>query len=320
MMAAIRLLEPAMAELVRIGGSHAQRELWEDTLIVAYLRGGHREKAAGLISARLERRPSARDAAWSRETAASGEKRFTAINLMKITIVAFEGCMTSAVFGQADAFALAAYIADSRADPSWSGHDIRIATPDGAAVQGFGGHRIDPHCSLHDARDSNVVLLPPILNDIEQTLMQESGLVSWLASFPARSTLLASTCTGAFLLAEAGVLDGRRVTTNPAFSALFQQRYPGVRLALDERIIDDNMVICPARPRHISISRSMSSIGWPAMILRYRQQRRYRSTAIRNRNVRTTSSSRRKIMATIRFCNFRTGSKFIITSRLAWKR
>jgi tetratricopeptide (TPR) repeat protein len=65
--AAIRLLEPAMAELVRIGGSHAQRELWEDTLIVAYLRGGHREKAAGLISTRLERRPSARDAAWSRE-------------------------------------------------------------------------------------------------------------------------------------------------------------------------------------------------------------------------------------------------------------
>jgi hypothetical protein len=65
--AAIRLLEPAMAELVRIGGSHAQRELWEDTLIVAYLRGGHREKAAGLIAGRLERRPSARDAAWSRE-------------------------------------------------------------------------------------------------------------------------------------------------------------------------------------------------------------------------------------------------------------
>jgi hypothetical protein len=67
---AIRLLQPAMSDLVRIGGSHAQRELWEDTLIVAYLRGGHREKAAGLISARLERRPSARDATWSRQAMA----------------------------------------------------------------------------------------------------------------------------------------------------------------------------------------------------------------------------------------------------------
>ena len=64
---AIRLLEPAMSELPRIGGSHAQRELWEDTLIVACLRGGYADKAAGLIAARLERRPSKRDEAWSRQ-------------------------------------------------------------------------------------------------------------------------------------------------------------------------------------------------------------------------------------------------------------
>jgi len=63
---AIRLLEPAISELARIGGSHAQRELWEDTLIVAQLRAGHGDKAAKRISARLERRPSIRDEAWLR--------------------------------------------------------------------------------------------------------------------------------------------------------------------------------------------------------------------------------------------------------------
>jgi transcriptional regulator GlxA family with amidase domain len=163
---------------------------------------------------------------------------------MKITIVAFEGCMTSAVYGQADAFAIAAYIAGRRGDDSWSGHGIRIATPAGEPVAGYGGHIIKPHCSLADARDSDVVLIPPIFNDIEQTLALETGLVAWLKAFPNGSALLASTCTGAFLLAEAGILDGRRVTTNPAFSVLFQQRYPAVRLALDQRIIDDSRVIC----------------------------------------------------------------------------
>ena len=64
---AIRILEPLMPTIVRIGGSHAQRELWEDTLIVACLRGGHGNKAVKLISDRLHRRPSARDEAWSRE-------------------------------------------------------------------------------------------------------------------------------------------------------------------------------------------------------------------------------------------------------------
>jgi transcriptional regulator GlxA family with amidase domain len=163
---------------------------------------------------------------------------------MRITIVAFEGCMTSAVYGQADAFAIAAYISRRRAEASWSHHDVRIATPDGVPVRGYGGHAIRPDCALADANDSGVILIPPIFGDIEQTLAQESALVAWLASRPDRSTLRASSCTGAFLLAEAGVLAGRRVTTNPAFSALFTQRYPTLQLELDERIIDDGMVIC----------------------------------------------------------------------------
>ena len=64
---AARILEPLMPELVRIGGSHAQRELWEDTFIVACLRSGHGDKAARMISGRLHRRPSGRDQAWLRE-------------------------------------------------------------------------------------------------------------------------------------------------------------------------------------------------------------------------------------------------------------
>ena len=97
---------------------------------------------------------------------------------MLITIVAFEGCMTSAVYGQADAFAIAAYIADRRADPCWSSHDVRIATPDGTPVAGYGGHPIRPHCSLAEACDSGVILIPPIFNDIEQTLAQETALLA----------------------------------------------------------------------------------------------------------------------------------------------
>ncbi len=73
---AIRILEPLMPEVVRIGGSHAQRELWEDTLIVACLRGGYVDKAARIIAARLDRRPSARDEAWSRQARRGSEKRF----------------------------------------------------------------------------------------------------------------------------------------------------------------------------------------------------------------------------------------------------
>jgi hypothetical protein len=62
--AAIANLEPARLEADRIGGSHAQRELIEDTLIAAHLRSGTPDKARALIDQRLHRRPSARDQRW----------------------------------------------------------------------------------------------------------------------------------------------------------------------------------------------------------------------------------------------------------------
>jgi tetratricopeptide (TPR) repeat protein len=61
---AARTLEAALADLPRIGGSHAQREVFEDSLIVACIRSGQAEKAAARLRARLARRPSRRDREW----------------------------------------------------------------------------------------------------------------------------------------------------------------------------------------------------------------------------------------------------------------
>jgi hypothetical protein len=51
-------------ELPRIGGSHAQREVFTDSLIVALLRSGQSAKATAMLAERLVRRPSVRDQAW----------------------------------------------------------------------------------------------------------------------------------------------------------------------------------------------------------------------------------------------------------------
>jgi hypothetical protein len=57
-------LAPVLGEVVRIGGSHAQRELIEDTYIVALMRSGELPRARALLDARLHRRPSLRDTRW----------------------------------------------------------------------------------------------------------------------------------------------------------------------------------------------------------------------------------------------------------------
>lgn len=68
--ACVRELEPVLAEIVRIGGSHAQRELFEDTFIVALIRSGALSRARAMLDTRLHRRPSPRDTRWRAEAAA----------------------------------------------------------------------------------------------------------------------------------------------------------------------------------------------------------------------------------------------------------
>ncbi|KTT48729.1 hypothetical protein SB11R_14950 [Pseudomonas oryzihabitans] len=59
-----RLLAPVRADVARIGGSGAQREVIEDTLLVALMRGGEHVQAQALLDERLHRRPSQRDRQW----------------------------------------------------------------------------------------------------------------------------------------------------------------------------------------------------------------------------------------------------------------
>lgn len=61
---AVRLLEPIRGEVIRIGGSHAQRDVFEETLLKSYLRAGRFEREEALLGERLDRRPNRRDERW----------------------------------------------------------------------------------------------------------------------------------------------------------------------------------------------------------------------------------------------------------------
>ena len=68
-------LEPVCPQLVRIGGSHAQREVFEDTLLEAYLRAAQFDKAEAMLAERLGRRISPRDTFWlGRVQAGQGQR------------------------------------------------------------------------------------------------------------------------------------------------------------------------------------------------------------------------------------------------------
>ena len=81
---AVKQIEPAFAQLTRLGGSHAQREVFEDTLLEAYLRAGHFDRAEELLRTRLNRRASVRDMYWlGRAQANTGQAEAAAASFSK---------------------------------------------------------------------------------------------------------------------------------------------------------------------------------------------------------------------------------------------
>ncbi len=75
---------------------------------------------------------------------------------------------------------------------------------------------------------------------------EDDALVEWIADAAKRSRRVASVCTGAFLLARAGLLDGRRATTHWASCADLATRYPAVTVEPDPIFVRDGNVVTSA--------------------------------------------------------------------------
>jgi transcriptional regulator GlxA family with amidase domain len=68
---------------------------------------------------------------------------------------------------------------------------------------------------------------------------RDARLVDWVTARAARARRVASVCSGAFLLAEAGLLDGRRAVTHWGRCEAFARRFPAVRLEPDPIFVND---------------------------------------------------------------------------------
>ncbi len=92
----------------------------------------------------------------------------------------------------------------------------------------------------------DLVIVPAMRSaKIDNVVTGERQLVDWLNQQHAKNADLASICIGAFLLAETGLLKGKKVTTNIRFADLFRQRYPDVEVQDDKIIIDQgNIYTC----------------------------------------------------------------------------
>ncbi len=130
-----------------------------------------------------------------------------------------------------------------------SSHTFTVATVslDAASVIAYGGMGLIPQGSLQDTMDADVLIVPGTI-DIELAIANKELVqaISLFANQPGNEKLVASVCTGAFLLAQAGLVNGSDWTTHFEDIDLMADRFdlePGQK---DTRWVDNGNVVTAA--------------------------------------------------------------------------
>jgi len=120
---------------------------------------------------------------------------------------------------------------------------VRLVSTGINPVVSANGFPVQCHATIADIDTTDLVIVPAFDGDVLAQLDANRACVPWVRRMYDRGADVASICTGAFVLAEAGLLEGRRATTHWIAQDLFRARYPGTRI-IPEQIVVDNGRVC----------------------------------------------------------------------------
>ncbi|MGF6809270.1 transcriptional regulator GlxA family with amidase domain [Paraburkholderia sp. Clong3] len=121
--------------------------------------------------------------------------------------------------------------------------DFRVCAAETGALATTAGFSIAVIHGLEALADAQTIIVPSWRDPAETP---PAALLDALRAAHARGALLVGLCLGAFVLAAAGILDGRPASTHWAWADDFARRYPRVRLDADVLYVDDGNVLTSA--------------------------------------------------------------------------
>ncbi|MEO7371447.1 MAG: AraC family transcriptional regulator, partial [Ilumatobacteraceae bacterium] len=144
-----------------------------------------------------------------------------------VVIVAFDGMQPLDAIGPHEVFAGATAVLASQKRSS-AGYDLSIVSRDGTPITTESGLQIvtAPLPSLRGQPKFDTLLIPG--GEGTRTVRYDKPLVDWIRAAARSSRRIASVCSGAFIAAEAGLLDARTVTTHWAKARQLADEYPRV--------------------------------------------------------------------------------------------
>ena len=99
---------------------------------------------------------------------------------------------------------------------------------------------VTPQTNISAITKTNLIIIPSLIRDYKKVVNGNELLIDWIEKQYKHGAEVASMCTGAFLLASAGLLDGKTCSTHWSAADTFRTMFPKVNLQADKLITDEN--------------------------------------------------------------------------------
>lgn len=166
--------------------------------------------------------------------------------MLNIAVLAYDNCLLSGIAGMLDLFTLANWeskrLQAERKSPFCR---AQLVTFDGAPVTSFNRQQVVADRSCADCGEIDLLIVPGIMGSPER-LLEQTGLIAWIGQQHKQGIVVASACSGAFLLAAAGIPKKRPVTTHWQLADRFRRRFPKADLQIDRILVDGGDYLCAA--------------------------------------------------------------------------
>jgi transcriptional regulator GlxA family with amidase domain len=159
-----------------------------------------------------------------------------------VLIVLFDGVQSLDVSGPLEVFTGATLGYTETTPEGPPAYAVTTASLGGAQIRTSSGLRITPDVDLRHARAPHTLIVPGGRGTREPS----PDLITWLRNHAPDATRVISVCTGAFLLAEAGLLDGRRATTHWFQCERLARQFPEVDVDPEPIFVRDGNIATSA--------------------------------------------------------------------------
>lgn len=167
-----------------------------------------------------------------------------------ISVIALPGSSGATIMGVVDMFNIANLISCRINDSDQPLFTLRVLSLDGEPVQCWSGYRVSVDGALDEVEPEDIVFFAALSiaqkSQVSPALERCQPAIEWLRARGAGQSFIATNCSGSFLLAEAGLLDGKVATTAWWLSKHFAQSYPQVLLDAEAICTWSDNILCGA--------------------------------------------------------------------------